>query len=444
MNIFTRKINFKLVSIIQIIFFILYLTFNILNVGEMGTALSFLAIFIVLAGIELFTQIIQVKICIKKHFIFLLLFVVWLSVRVIVDLNDLEHLKQIIIATTGGILLFFLIGTFIKSAIEKIFLFKKPQIILEILLLFILACVLVIFTSLRLRLVRSDIFYIQDVHGSYQRPGNFLTILFMILSFIYSMLLSYEYTKKIGSILLYSLIYSSAMFFSLISSQLFGSNAATANILAIYLITIVLAIISSNKKFRLMYIQKKLRFPNSKKLVMKIIKVSIFIIVVFALIGFAMIKKTGFDLTKTRAFGFGSGENTSVTSRFNILKETGIAQMSYAPLLGNVNVAYLTTGNAGRTLHNLIPNIIAELGLVGLLIFSLLLISIFRILLKNIRNKNNSLEGFQKNMTNYWLFFVLIFLFLYANISVGKSWSVMWFFLGFSVSMFDKKSIINF
>lgn len=37
---------------------------------------------------------------------------------------------------------------------------------------------------------------------------------------------------------------------------------------------------------------------------------------------------------------------------------------------------------------------------------------------------------------NFWLVFVFIWLFLYADISIGKSWPVIWFFVGFAVQVF--------
>jgi hypothetical protein len=137
--------------------------------------------------------------------------------------------------------------------------------------------------------------------------------------------------------------------------------------------------------------------------------------------------------------GYGSGENTSLSSRFDILFDVGIDQIAYAPVFGNINVAYLTSGNAGRTLHNFLPNIMAELGLIGLLIVLLLLFYTFRLLLQQIRIKTGSMEGFKQVIISIWLYFTLIFLFVYANFTVGKSWPVMWFVVGFVSISFRRK-----
>ena len=150
---------------------------------------------------------------------------------------------------------------------------------------------------------------------------------------------------------------------------------------------------------------------------------------------FIILHVTDFDLSKTRIFGFGSGENSSLSSRASIFKEEALDQLSYSPILGNANVAKITTGNSGEFLHNFIPNIIAELGLVGLLIITLILFSVFSILLKKIKNSSRDEKGFNKFIINMWLFFILLFLFFYANIAVEKSWAVIWFYIGFSVNV---------
>ncbi|EKF9805757.1 hypothetical protein O1D34_002176, partial [Vibrio cholerae] len=46
----------------------------------------------------------------RIHFFFFLLLILWMAFRIVFDLNDLEYLKQLTVATTGGILLFYIIG----------------------------------------------------------------------------------------------------------------------------------------------------------------------------------------------------------------------------------------------------------------------------------------------------------------------------------------------
>lgn len=60
----------------------------------------------------------------------------------------------------------------------------------------------------------------------------------------------------------------------------------------------------------------------------------------------------------------------------------------------------------------------------------------FATLIKSLKQAPTNPEGFGAAVINFWLVFMLIWLFLYANLSVGKEWPVMWFFVGFAVSVF--------
>lgn len=425
------------VSFIQLALLFGYLSLNIQNVGEMGTALPLLAGFVAIAGLLIFNQLIRFTLAVRLHLFVFLLLIGWVALRVIVDLGDMEHLKQLTVATTGGMLLFFLLGSFARQALNKLNQASLSRFYPKLLLLFFVFVSLAIFISFKSRLLdRTDIFYIEGVQGGYQRPGNFLIMLFIMASFAYLVLAAHPLTKGFIRFTAWLGIYTFGLVLALISSQMIGSNAATANLLAIYMMTSVISLLALSKRIRRRFDQGSLSLPLSKFALKKLFVYSGVTLFVALFLAIVAIQITGFDLSKTRAFGFGSGSNTSVNSRFDILLETGAAQMGYAPFLGNVNVAELTTGNAGRTLHNFMPNVMAELGLVGLiLVFTLLLLS-FASLIKNIKQATTTPNGFGTAVINFWLVFMLIWLFLYANISVGKSWSVIWFFVGFAVQVF--------
>lgn len=433
-----KKTNIKqLPFTLQIILIISYLTINIINTGKMGSGLVLLAGFVAIAGLDVFIKLTKGHLRIKLHFFIFLLFVAWLSFRVIVDLQDLDHLKQLTVATTGGVLLFFLLGTFTRGTLDNI---NSNRQINKFLQLMLVICFFVIFIKYKNRLVRTDIFLIDGLNDDYQRPGNFMIILFLLSSCLHLSIVASFINSKFINLLVWLSIYSFGMLCLLISSQMIGSNAATANILAFYLMTIVISFLGFNKTIRTKFLTGKLALPLSKTSLKKIIKYSSILIAFGIIAVIIVIQIANFDLSKTRVFGFESGENSSVTSRFDILKETGMDQMGYAPLFGNINVAYLVTGNAGRTLHNFIPNIIAELGFIGLIIILVLFIFIIKILLNRVKNGVKLKDTFSQTIINFWLLFLLLFLFLYANISVGKSWAVMWFFLGFAVSVFETKN----
>ena len=441
MNFLAIKINSlgHSVAALQVFFLFSYFFLNIVNVGEMGTALPLLAGFVFLACADLLLQSWRGYLAIKLHFFIFLLFVAWLSFRVLIDLQDVEHLKQLTVATTGGVLLFFLLGTFVRKALNNISM--TDQLGLAKCLLFVYALFSVFaFISFQDKLSdRSDIFYIEIVDGKYQRPGNFLIMLFIMVSFLYLSIAAHFQTQKFVRLLFWLTIYSTGMFFSLISSQMIGSNAATANILAIFSMTVVLSLLAFNKSIRRDFLNNHLALPLSKSSFKKIIKYSVFFALIGVVAAVAVIQITGFDLSKTRAFGFGANENSSFNSRLEILKETGINQMSYSPVFGNVDVARLTTGEVGATLHNFLPNVIAEIGMVGLGIIIFLFVLVANNLLGEIKQNEKNNINFMRTLLSFWLLFMFIFLFLYINFAVGKEWPVMWFFVGFSTTIFSIK-----
>jgi hypothetical protein len=141
---------------------------------------------------------------------------------------------------------------------------------------------------------------------------------------------------------------------------------------------------------------------------------------------------TGFDLTSMRVFGFGTGSNNSIVSRFEILMESGMEQVGLAPFFGNMDVAYLTTGSSGRTLHSFFPNVMAHLGLIGLIIILIIFFSAFKQLLNTCRCGGVANEfSYQNNMIAIYSAFVLAYLIFFANLATGLSWIVLWFTFGF-------------
>lgn len=424
------------VSFFQLVLLFSYLSMNIQNVGEMGIALPLLAGFIAIAGLLIFNQLVRFTLAIRLHLFVFFLFIGWFALRVIVDLGDIERLKAITIATTGGVLLFFMLGSFSRQAIDKLTQANLNMFYPKLLLLLFFLASLAIFISFKTRLVRIDIFYIEGVQGGYQRPGNFLIMLFIMASFIYLALAAHPLTKGFIRFAVWLGIYTLSLVLALISSQMIGSNAATANLLAIYMMTSVISLLALNRVIRNRFRQGRLALPLSKFFLKKLFVYSSAILFAVFCLFIIAIQITGFDLSKTRAFGFGSGTNNSVNSRFDILFETGLTQLGYAPYLGNINVAKLTGSEVGEYLHSFFPNVMAELGLVGLILVLLLLYLCFFMLLVNMKKVPFNNNGFKDFIISFWLAFVLLWLVLYANISVEKSWPVMWFYLGFAVSVF--------
>jgi hypothetical protein len=433
--------HLMLLVFLQISTLLVYLNTNIINVGEMGTALPFLGAYIGLSVLVLSFIWLQRRIYLRLHLLLFLLLVAWVSLRVIIDLGDTEYLKQITIATTGGILLFYLLGAFLGVSYNHLivhvdgFLTKKL-----VLILFFFLMVWMLFNfSQRLH---PRLFYLLEINGSYQRSGNFLSISVIIFSFLYLSLVLSRVGKysRILSNTFWLIIYTVSSMMAMVGSQLFGSNSATAVILGVYLITLVMSLSVPRKVLLLSYLKGKLALPWSKRLFNRLSFMAIIGLSIFLISLVVAVYVSNFDITKLRLLGFGSGTNTSVQSRIEILMEVGWAQLSYAPFFGNMNVAYLTTGNSGRTLHSFFPYVMANLGLVGLSIVLLLIATALMQLYKESKVKSEvGMALYQGNMIAIYSIFILIYLLIFANLATGVSWIVLWFSLGFVSKPFGFK-----
>lgn len=430
-----------LLACLQLIAILVYLNANTVNVGELGTALPLLAGYIGLSCLLIVMIWLQKSLYIRYHLLLFLLFIVWIALRVVVDLGDIGFLKQITVATTGGMVLFYVVGAFLGVSYHSIFKQSKSLVVEKFILIVFAMLIAWMLYNFSQRL-HTRLFYLEDVDGSYQRPGNFLSISFITASFIYLHLVLKRIGKAAGvlSSFFWLGLYTATTLMALVASQLFGSNSATAVILGVYLITLVMTLIVSRKTIWLNYLKQKLSLPLSKRLVKQLVLMAVLGLVLFVTLLVVVINVTGFDITSMRLLGFGTGSNSSLLTRIEILAETGANQLSYAPVFGNMNVAYLTTGNAGRTLHSFFPYVMANLGLVGLVIVLALFVNVIMQLLRESKKASEkSLYSYQSNMIGLYSLFVFLYILFFANLATGVSWAVLWFTLGFISKPFGFK-----
>lgn len=418
--------------VIQVLLFWYYLFFNIANIGEDGVGLPILVGYTVLSSAIILFKYFRTGISIKLHLVFFLLLIFWICIRFIVDYGNAIALKQFTIATTGGMLLFFILGLFLRETLNMQRIdFRFKFIILGVAYLALTIWILDHFSSRML----TDLFLIDDTEGSYQRPGNFMSMSFIVLSYIYFRSnISYRPNNTNWLYLSTSTgIYLSCAGLLLLGAQLMGSNSATAIVAVFTLLSISICFLLLSKRILKEYKIKGGRIFRLKNVIfifsMSFVRIMITIAAIFLCITWYL----DLDITQTRIFGFGEFESSSLSSRGQILSQWGLKQILYAPFLGNVNVAYLVTGDAGTTLHNFFPDILASLGIVGLITVLTIFFLIMRSFYKSATRVFNaiSVNGFIQNTASFYSFAAMLFLLIFANISVGFSWPVIWFAVGF-------------
>jgi len=174
---------------------LVYLFTNIKLIGEGSPALSVLAFSVLLGGFLIVLEILlKQNVYIKKSFLFLILFFTYFIVNV--TLNRPNDLIALLLATTGGIILFYILGSLVSTN----FLYIKEKVLnsnqfLNMFNFFYITfaiLLLVLFLGTFMTLVtnvREDLFLIDDLNGIYQRPGAFLVISFFL--FVYDCIFSF-------------------------------------------------------------------------------------------------------------------------------------------------------------------------------------------------------------------------------------------------------------
>lgn len=167
---------------------LIYLFTNIKLFADESPAIEFLGFFVVLGSALLFLEFyLKKNFCIKKSFFILVLFFSYYIVNILI--NKTDDLKSFTIATTGGIILFYLMGAIISVNFQ----FIKHQVtssrsFLKSFNIFYMALSIVFFSLFfdtffeMLGKMRKDLFLIEGLDGFYQRSGNFLIISFFIYS----------------------------------------------------------------------------------------------------------------------------------------------------------------------------------------------------------------------------------------------------------------------
>lgn len=417
--------------LLQLLTILSYLWTNIVNVGEGSAYLILLAAYVSLSTLAFLLRLTEEKLFIRASFFIFILLLIWIVTRIVIDLDDLRLLKALTVATTSGIFLFYIVGAFFHVTYCYLLNGSRGTATLLFSVLFSFSLIVLLAAILTLQ-KRADIFLVGHIDGTYQRPGNFLSIFFMMQSVLLLALL-----VKLSKVCLkrwcfsfWLIAYSTITLAALYSAQLFGSNSATAVISGVSVLTLTALLLMRHTRLSgyRAFGSLSLQFFGS------IIKCTVWygfvaLSLLFSFVGM-LVWWIEFDIMNTNLFGFGSGSINSLTSRWEILVNTGPEQLNYAPFLGNMNVAFLTTGDSGRTLHSLFPFVLANLGFIGLAIVLAFFAFVLRNQYRSIKTKCASQGLSSEAVLSLYLLSLLLFLLVFSNMSVDLFWIVLWFAVG--------------
>ena len=418
------------ISALSILF--TYFINNINNIGP-GVGRVYFLFFIINTIILLLITPISHKIFrINKAIIITLAFMVYVSLRFILDQQSTRGFFGFTFGTTSGIFFGYFLGISLaylySGIIENIR--KFPDLIEKfntiVLLYFIFVTFFIIQSFVYYYSIKTGGFSINEIPVGYQRPGIFLFLIAVQNATLIVIIKLINPQKK--NRLVYLLYFMSTIVMILLG-QLVGSNFFfVSGILLLFVILWLRGIVSTSKKY---FVKSEVKLLSLFYSWMgsQFLKFACLILILFVLLIYINNYFVIFDFQQLRIVGH-EHYIPSLNVRMNILKELFIMHFNYAPLFGDMFVHKALNTTYIHSLLRIIPSI----GITGTLFFGLVVFLVYRDI--NLCSKYTS-----RTRLNYQIFrlVMITYILLGAIIMAGYSWIPLWFIIGlFSISIIKR------
>ncbi len=334
------KLSYSYASLLVIIFWIIT---NSSSEQSLHVNALALVIFISLISLHSILALTFRLAYISRNSAFFITLIFLMSLRLLYDL-DISKSKELIIGTTGGIFLFYILGCFVKFNVDVLCKYwRTTPIHFSLFLCFLSAFTIIWYITIITNTTTDDImksFVFSD--GSYQRKGALLTILY--ITFIYMYLADRQNLVRSQKFYIATVlpVTSILMFYS----QYVRSNSGFVTVLFIFVFTAFINYSILGRKDRLQALTITL------------------LSIIFGLVYVSMYVPEYMQfISKLRIFGYGSFDYSSITSRLDLLNES-LDQFQFGPILGDVNSDF-KAGQPGKYPHNFLGHALTHFGLVG-------------------------------------------------------------------------------
>lgn len=342
-------------------------------------------------------------------------------------------IRQVTIGTTQGLLFYLLVGLATSYAIFTLYNLQRTEQWSRIITFATIIYLLYLLLSLYLLVIeglsatRSDQLRVDD-EITYQRPADLLFLqLIMATSLAYLIVIKPGQFRITKFIVLILCVTSIAVLTALLA-QLIGSNKGalgSAGVTIVYLTCSFTSLFAHAGQS--IGISNIIFSRTSVYLIGGLILASIITtgIVLGALSYFQI------DYTQTRLLGYGVEEDglVSITSRSEIFRQNFIRHFIHSPIFGHTQIHQIIDGHNGIYVHSTL-SILPHLGIVGFLLFLLLIVSMYFEMTRG--NSNNRLDILPNN--GVYGLFRLAMLSLVIAIGISSAfftWSPLWFSIGF-------------
>lgn len=431
-----RKIKEGIFAV-QVMVLWAYLCGNIAFGREHGVLIQLLLIFLLLGGIQILTELANLRI----RFPILGLVLLFLSVAFLKYSFDLKDggisAINYLVGTTGGMGLFYVIGL-LASYRLRCHQFASP--VLFIILLGFYFCSAVFLFSNTLKDLRPDLLLVRD-SGFYQRPGDFAVLMHVIITMFY---VSHGFAIRLRNkkkyflgVIIISAVYVLSSLTIAITVQMIGSNKSFLILVLLTLLAAAYVVMCNGNKIVRLFNNRHPFWFCVKMLFSLLAYISLIgalVLLTICLLGQDWQNRFAQITSEIRIMNFGKGSvATSVSGRAEIAHQYLWQQLRYAPILGNANVSIFTSGEDGNYVHSSILSLWTILGLPGVFIFTTLIFMIFRAIYRRAlcRFQVNSNTDLHSQAVHFFGLINVLVIFFLSLVGTHFSWAPLWFSIGF-------------
>ncbi|MBQ2593271.1 MAG: oligosaccharide repeat unit polymerase [Candidatus Riflebacteria bacterium] len=395
---------------------------------SLGVLISIFGIF-ALESLFIFLKKNKNYIFVNRSVFFLLLLILYVSIRIITDKSDINYLRTFWFSTSFGSLIFYMLGGFIACVATEINNLAKKNKFLSncnyFLGYFYIFCNLLfnLYVFFRLLPRKRPVFFLIDSFGFYQRPANFIIINTFLIAYCY---FSIQSNSKRNYLL--DIIYFCYYIITILLVQFIGSNNGFLGVFGIMFFSMIYKIYLSNKyKKEQKLFDKKRKATLVTKYIITFFKnlglISVYLFIIL-LMFFVVFRKY---MPPVRILHYNLNEEYNpLDERFKSLKDNFIPQFSLRPIEGNMEAETIISGE-GTQIHSFILSMMTHIGIIGVTLFILYLL----FALKEFHNSLCYSRNYNSFCLNLFIFLLAIFIFFMANISSFFSWNPIWFTFGF-------------
>ena len=421
-----------LLSISSLTILFTYYMVNIQHIGPGVGRVYFLFFVINTIILWLLTPISHKIFHINKAIVITLAFMVYVSLRFVLDQQSIKGLFGFTFGTTSGIFFGYFLGISLaylySGIIENIGKFPdlKEKFNTIVLLYFIFVTFFIIKTFVYYYSIKVSGFSIHEIPVNYQRPGIFL-FLSAVQNATLIVIIKLLYPQKKNKLVYLLFIISTVVMIAL--GQLVGSIFfIVSGIVLLLIIFWFRGIVSTSKKY---FVKPEVKLLSLFRSWMgpQFLKFSYLVLILFFLLLYINKYLDIFDFQQLRIVGH-EHYVPSLNVRFNIVKELFIMHFNYAPLFGDMFVHKALNTTYIHSLLRIIPSI----GITGALFFGLVVFLVYRDI--NLCSKYTS-----RTSLNYQIFrlAMVTYILLGAMVMAGYSWIPLWFIMGlFSISIMKR------